>query len=260
MSASLDPLGKDFRRRLGMTSQQEAKKFLGARDIIPEIDLNYVRCLTLRVEEIVRKVHEELHPSCRWADIDLFCADHVRAPAESIISSGLLRSMNNQGRRPEEVLFSWLRGYSLMEFFTPALAKVFGVPVSGIARIGDDDFSNPETFRRTARADLELELSGQCFRIEVQTGFQGVNDVKEHKVKEAHAAWESSSTGTICAHFDVYNGRAAFFELHCLPLEGDGWVTRQQMEGQKVLAIDEKYFIWSLASQPPTWSVDHRSV
>jgi hypothetical protein len=253
MNAQVSTDRRDFRRRIGLPTQQLAKKFFGARDLEPEIDLRYVGVLTLRVSEIVRKVHASLHASCQWPDINEFCARFVQKPSSQIVSSGLLGSMNNQGRRPEEVLFSWLRGYALMELFTPALAQVFSVPVSGISRIGDDDFSNPETFRRTARADLGLMLGGKKFRVEVQTGFQGVNDIKEHKVKEARSAWEQSATGTICAHFDIYNGLAALVELHRLEIGGPGWVTRTQMEGQRVLAIAEEHFTWDLRLPPPAW-------
>jgi hypothetical protein len=248
-----DKTHKEYRRRLGLTSQSEAKGFFAARDMEPDIDLGYVGRLSSRVEEIVRKLNGEIHPSARWVDMDDFCRRFVQVPTATIVSAGLLGSMNNQGRRPEQVFFSWLRGYSLLEFFTPALARVFGVPLSGITRIGDDDLSNPETFRRTARADLELALPSGRIRVEAQTGLQGVNDVKEHKVRESRAAWSENRVGTVCSHFDVYNGRAALVPLHEVPDEGVAWVTRPQMEGQRVLAIDDGYFRWNLSQPPPSW-------
>jgi hypothetical protein len=215
--------------------------------------MGYVERLSSRVEDIVRKLNAEVHPDSRWSDIDEFCLRFVRAPAESIVSSGLLGSMNNQGRRPEQVFFSWLRGFSILEFFTPALARIFATPLSGITRIGDDDFSNPETFRRTARADLELDLPTGRIRVEAQTGLQGVNDIKEHKVREAKAIWQSSGVGTVCSHFDVYNGRAALVAIHELREEEVSWVTRPQMEGQRVLAIGESSFRWKLRQPPLPW-------
>jgi hypothetical protein len=151
------------------------------------------------------------------------------------------------------VFFSWLRGFSILEFFTPALARIFATPLSGITRIGDDDFSNPETFRRTARADLELDLPTGRIRVEAQTGLQGVNDIKEHKVREAKAIWQSSGVGTVCSHFDVYNGRAALVAIHELREEEVSWVTRPQMEGQRVLAIGESSFRWKLRQPPLPW-------
>lgn len=248
-----DKVHKEYRRRLGLTSQSEAKGFFAARDMEPDIDLGYVGKLSARVEEIVRKLNGEIHRSARWGDMDDFCLRFVKTPTATIVSVGLLGSMNNQGRRPEQVFFSWLRGYSLLEFFTPAMAQVFGVPLSGITRIGDDDLSNPETFRRTARADLELTLPSGRIRVEAQTGLQGVNDVKEHKVREARTAWLEKRVGTVCAHFDVYNGRAALVPLHEVPDEGVAWVTRPQMEGQRVLAIADSYFRWNLCQPPPRW-------
>lgn len=54
------------------------------------------------------------------------------SPYEKIRPAGLLPRLNNQGRRPEEVLFSWLRGYAVSEFFTPVLARVFSVEIASI--------------------------------------------------------------------------------------------------------------------------------
>lgn len=244
---------REYRRRLGLTSQSEAKGFFAARDIEPDIDLGYVGKLSARVEAIVRKLNGEIHPSVQWSDMDDFCERFVKSPTSTIVSAGLLGSMNNQGRRPEQVFFSWLRGYSLLEFFTPALAQVFAAPLSSITRIGDDDLSKPETFRRTARADLELDLPSGRVRVEAQTGLQGVNDIKEHKVREAHAAWSDKRVGTVCAHFDVYNGRAALVSLHEVPEDGVEWVTRPQMEGQRVLALTSAQFRWSLRHPAPPW-------
>lgn len=253
MRQKVEKEGRQFRLGMGLPTQQGAKSFFAARDIVPEVDLGYVRRLSGRVSEIVRKLNGEIHESARWPDMDEFCRRFVLQPTETIISSALLPSMNNQGRRPEEVFFSWLRGYSLLEFFTPSLAKVFAAPLSGITHIGDDDLSNPETFRRTARADLEIESSGRRLRLEAQTGFQGVNDIKEHKVREARSAWETTGLPTVCAHFDVYNGRAAFVSLHEISADSEGWVTRPQMEGQKVFPIKPDDFRWEMSQPPPPW-------
>lgn len=244
---------KEYRHRIGLGSQVVAKGFFAARDMEPSIDLAYVGRLSSRVEAIVRKLNGEIHSSASWSDMDNFCQRFVKSPTSTILSSGLLGSMNNQGRRPEQVFFSWLRGYSLLEFFTPALAQIFGVPLGSITRIGDDDLSNPETFRRTARADLELDLPSGRIRVEAQTGLQGVNDIKEHKVKEALSVWKARQVGTVCAHFDVYNGRTALVPLHEVPPNTSEWVTRPQMEGQRVLSIAASHFRWRLSQAPPPW-------
>lgn len=244
---------REYRRRLGLTSQESAKGFFAARDLPSEVDLAHVSLLASRVEEIVSKLNGEMHPSVRWEDMTAFCNQFVKTPASKIVSSGLINSMKNQGRRPEQVFFSWLRGYSLLEFFTPALAHIFGVQIKNITKIGDDDLSKPETFRRTARADLELDLSSVLTRVEVQTGLQGVNDIKSHKVKEAHSAWTRRGIATVCAHFDIYNGRAALVPLHEIPAKGPDWITRPQMEGQDVLPIAASHFRWDFNSPPPRW-------
>ncbi len=248
-----DPRAKAYRSRLGLPTQSSTKKFFAARDIVPSVDLAYVKELSSRVESMVRLLNDEIHPSVKWSDMDGFCATYVHAPTSAILSRGLLASMNNQGRRPEEVFFSWLRGYTILEFFTPALAYILGTPMSRVTRIGDDDLTRPETFRRTARADLEIEVSGSKLRIEAQTGLQGVNDIKEHKVKEAQSLRSTSKIGTLCAHFDIYNGRAAIFSLHDFFPDESMWVTRPQMEGQRVTPIPPPYFGWEFCTPAPSW-------
>lgn len=101
---------------------------------------------------------------------------------------------------------------------------------------------NVETFRRSPRADLEIVRNGRTIRIEFQSGFQGVNDIKEHKVHEAIRVFEHTRTQTICIHFDLFNGQAAFVPLNQIS-EGDvHWITRQQMEGQSIFKIDQIFF------------------
>lgn len=60
-----------------------------------------------------------------------------------------------------------------------------------IKSIGSDDLENINSFKRSPTTDLELLLKdGNRLRIEVQSGFQGVNDIKQHKVIEAKIAKE----------------------------------------------------------------------
>lgn len=242
---------KHFRRSLGFESQQTAKDFLAAKDIPPAVDMEYIQRLNERIELLMRRMNSVLPEALRQDDIDRFCSEHVRGVFRSIEQAGLLPRLNNQGRRPEEVLFSWLRGYASCALFVPAMTTVFRIQGESLHQIGGDDFSSLETFKRSPRADLEFVLDGRTIRLEMQSGYQGVNDIKEHKVREARRVLEEQQIRTICAHFDFFNGQAAFVRLDSIQENDVNFVTRQQMEGQSVFAIDQNFFKWRLLDPMP---------
>jgi hypothetical protein len=245
---------KSYREKLGFPSQAAAKDFLSAKDIRPGIDFDYIDELNRRIGRILTAVNDAVHVDARRNDIQEFFQRSIVTSYEKIRSAGLLPRLNNQGRRPEEVLFSWLRGYAVSEFFTPVLSRIFSVRIESIVPIGEDDLKNVETFRRSPRADLEIIRDSRRIRIEVQSGFQGVNDIKEHKVREAVRVFEQARTQTVCIHFDLFNGQAAFVPLNQIS-DGDvHWITRQQMEGQSVFEIDQNFFKWRLLDPPPSFA------
>ncbi len=175
----------------------------------------------------------------------------MHKPYKIMKNNGLLPKLNNQGRMPEQVLFSWLRGFVIVEFFTPVFSDIFNINIKSITKIGDDDLSNIETFKRTATADLEISKNDKSIRIEVQSGFQGVNDIKEHKVREAQRLFIEQNIKTICIHIDVFNGQVAFVQLDNISNNDVNFVTRQQMEGQSVFTIEQNYFKWRLLDKIP---------
>lgn len=241
---------KEYRKLLGFTNQGDAKSYLGAKDICPPVDHEYIGLLLERIREIVRRyglvTREELRPAC----VDAFLLEKVDYPFEQIKAHGLLPRLNNQGRRPEQVLFSWLRGYSTAEYFLSSLKAIFGA--SGFKSIGEDDFSSFETFKRAPTADYLVTMGDQHFRIEVQSGFQTISDVKQHKVLEAKRVSRDQDVATICVHLDLFNGQCAFVRLDTIHDDDINWVTRTQMEGQYVFSIDQNYFKWRLADRMPT--------
>lgn len=113
------------------------------------------------------------------------------------------------------------------------------------------DLKNIETFKRTPKADLEIRLKGkEKIRIEMQSGFAGINDIKQHKVLEAKKVFRDLGFHTLAIHFDLYNGQVAFIKLDEIEDDGVNWITRQQMEGQTVFNIDQNYFIWKITDRP----------
>ncbi len=91
----------------------------------------------------------------------------------------------------------------------------------------------------------------QKIRIEVQSGFQGINDIKEHKVREARSIYKEQQIKSICIHIDLFNGQVAFVQLDSIEESDVHFITRQQMEGQSVFTIDQNYFKWRLLDPIP---------
>jgi len=245
---------KKYRSSIGFSNQSDAKQYLAGKDVTPGIDFSYINDLNKRIEGIIGKINAVADSSYKRSNLSKFAEDYIYTPYNIIKSSGLLSRLNNQGRRPESVLFSWLRGYTVAEYFTPAFSKILDVKLSSITQIGDDDFRNIETFRRSPKADLEIKKNGKLIRVEVQSGFQGINDIKEHKVREARRVYEDTQCRTICIHIDLFNGQVAIVQLDTIQGNDVNWVTRQQMEGQTVFSIDQNYFKWRLLDEFPVFA------
>lgn len=242
---------KEYRRRIGFTNQQTTRSYLSAKDIVADVDFQYVEKLIARLRDIYKHLNSAIHESVRHKDFAEFAKHAIDVPYERIKREGLIGNLNNQGRRPEQVLFNWLRGYAATEFMRPAIAYVFEVDPMSIESIGDDDFSSQETFKRTPRADLKVREGRDSLRLEVQAGFQDINDVKQHKWLEAKRVLAETGHHTVCVHCDFYNGQVAFIRLSSIPENDVHWITRQQMEGQTVLNISQNRFSWGLINKPP---------
>lgn len=179
-------------------------------------------------------------------DIDKFISEKLNKSFDIIKNNSIIDKLNNQGRRKEEVYFSFMRGFLVVEYFKEFIATVFGVNVEEIQNIGDDDFTSCEKFKRTPKADLEFS----DIRVEIQSGFQGINDIKQHKVIEAKKLYVEKKLKTFVMHFDIFNGQVAVVEIYDIADDDLNWITRQQMEGQSVFNIDQGYFIYSLLEKP----------
>ena len=242
---------KDYRNALGFGSQVKFREFLSAKDIVANIDFSYIDLLNTRLCEIFSRLNSVYYKPC---DIEAFLQDKLFRAYNLLKTNQILNKLNNQGRRKEEVYFSWVRGYLILEYFKSAIAEIFGVSQDLIQSIGEDDFSSLDTFKRTPKADLEILHSHTVWRIEVQSGFQGINDIKEHKVREAKAVYQDSRIQTLVIHFDIFNGQVAFVDISRIADNDLHWITRQQMEGQSVFNIEQNHFKWLLTNIPPKFS------
>jgi hypothetical protein len=243
---------KEYRRKLGFTNQLNVKNFFAGKDIIPSVDFNYIALLNDRLIKIVHKINDIVDNSIKIKDLDSFCNKNINSVFEKLKENNIIPKLNNQGRRPEQVYFSWMRGFVVSNYFLLALSLIFDVNIEDIDLIGDDDLINIETFKRTPKADLEVNLkSGKKIRAEIQAGFQGINDIKQHKVLEAKRLFIEKKISTIAIHFDLFNGQVAFVKLNDIEDNNVNWITRQQMEGQTVFNIEQNYFVWKLTDTPP---------
>lgn len=244
---------KEYRKELGFTNQGDVKNFFAAKDISPTVDYNYIDLLNTRLVAIIQKINSLVSEDINILEIDEFCTDNVESVFNKLKNNDILPRLNNQGRRPEQVYFSWMRGYIISNYFLKALSKIFEVSLEDISLIGDDDLANIESFKRTPMADLEIALKdGNKLRIEVQSGFVGVNDIKQHKVLEAKRIFQADGISSLAIHFDLFNGQVAFIKLDGIEEDSVNWITRQQMEGQTVFNIDQNYFSWKLTENPPS--------
>jgi hypothetical protein len=245
---------KDYREKLGFTNQTVIKAFFSAKDVIPTVDFHYIDLLNARLVEIISKIHQVVTEEIKVKNIDIFIEENIKKVYEKLKSNNIISKLNNQGRRPEEVYFSWMRGYVISNYFINAISQIFELDKDSISIIGDDDIINIEAFKRSPRADLQLKFkNGDRLRIEVQSGFQGINDIKQHKVLEAKRILREEGVSSIVMHFDLYNGQVAFVKLDEIEDDSVNWITRQQMEGQTVFNIDQNYFLWKLTENPPLY-------
>jgi hypothetical protein len=243
---------KEYRAKLGFTNQDSIKSFFSAKDIVPTIDFKYIDLLNNRLCEIVEKINSLVDERLKVLEVDDFCEENIRSVFEKLKKYEIISRMNNLGRRTEEVYFSWMRGYVIASYFTKAIGMIFEIDKDKIKLVGDDDMNNMDNFKKTPKADLEISMnSGELMRIEVQSGFQGVNDIKQHKVLEAKRIKRDKNTLSMVIHFDLFNGQVAFVRLDNIEDDNVNWITRQQMEGQTVFNIDQNYFTWKLTELPP---------
>lgn len=245
---------KEFRKLLGFSSQSKARQFFKAGDVIPSIDYTYLTGLNRRLASIITRLNTVVDANIRYDDAELqsFIDKYITQSYELLHANNIMPRLNNQGRRPEEVYYSWMRGFVMMHYFSRSIAHMFNLPQSAVTISGDDDLNSIETFKRTPSADLELATSFGIVRLEIQSGFTGINDIKQHKVLEARRLADASNTMTLVIHFDIYNGQVAIVRIDTINDNDLNWITRQQMEGQTVFTIDQNHFCWKLIDPAPS--------
>lgn len=243
-----------YRQKLGFTNQTKLKSFFDSKDIIRDVDYGYLDQLNKRLEDIIRSLDSAVIDDIKVANVEEFIQENVYNVYNYMKDNGLLyKFQNNKQRQLERSYYDWSRGRVIANYFIKAMSLIFDVEENEIQTIGMDNLDNPDTFNKAATADFEIKThEGKIYRIEFQCGFQGVNDIKEHKVVEAKKVFLQSEVRSLIIHVDLFNGNTAFVDISEIDDENINWETRTQFEGKKVFRIDEKYFIWDLNSYPPS--------
>lgn len=169
---------------------------------------------------------------------------------------------HNNGRAPEDVYYNWMRGYLVCLYFKKMIAEIFGVKEKAIQQFGADSLDvlrktqDPAKFKKDAAADFKisadhLATATNDILIEVQSGFTGINDIKKTKANEAKKKYDKNQTQTFVAHFDLFNGRLAVFEITHLA-DTDGWIKNTQLNGALTKTIPDDCFVWSFMDHFPS--------
>ncbi|OGG93509.1 hypothetical protein A2609_00350 [Candidatus Kaiserbacteria bacterium RIFOXYD1_FULL_47_14] len=86
----------------------------------------------------------------------------------------------------------------------------------------------------------------RSIRIEIQAGFTGINDIKQHKVLEAKRVFRDNGTRTLAIYFDLCNWQVAFIKLNEIEDDDMNWITRTNLDDGLVWNIDQNFFFWNL--------------
>lgn len=242
---------RNYRRKLGFTNQTTLKKHFKATDIV-SINWDKIEKCNQRLKEIFQEINQAVNQSVHWENLSPI-QNEIDSAYLVMKENNIFPRLNNNGRSPEDLYYNWMRGYIVCKFFTPALSQIFGVQEDSIKTVGHDSLSEIETFSKSPVADLELEIDSKTIRLEIQSGYTGVNDIKEHKVREAKRAYEQEQVYSYVVHFDLFNGTMAIVDITNINDNSVHWETRSQMEGQRVFAIPNEAFRWFLLDDIPNY-------
>jgi len=247
--------GKIFREKLGFKSKAKLKNYFKSKDIIRDLDKEYLANLNIRLEQIVRKLDEIVDHSVKADDLEEFISTNLHTKFDSMLSSGQITKLTNQGRTVEDVYFSWMRGYMLAAFFKKPISMIFGIHADSISSIGGDYSEDEKDFKRLSTADFEFTKDKEVIRIEFQSGFTGVNQIKRSKVEQA-ISQTKNKISTYAFHVDLFSGVAALIRLDTLDSETIQWIKNARFEGAEVFDIPQKYFVWDLGDTLPNNVLD----
>lgn len=242
---------KKYRRDFGFTNAEKLKKYFKAKDVIV-VNWDRIELCNQRIKEIFMALNNVVHDSIKPDDItDIETT--VDNAYQILKDNDIIPRLNNHGRALEDVYYNWMRGYAVCEYFSKALSLVFDIPKEQIRSVGQDQLADIETFSKSPTADLEITLEDKTVRLEIQSGFTGINDIKGHKVKEAKKMFNNEHIYTYVVHFDLFNGCAAIVDISNVDDNSIHWERRAQFEDQIVFSIPHDAFRWAITEEPTAY-------
>lgn len=214
---------KQFRKLLGFKSATTTKVFLTAKDIV-KINWELIESYNDRLLDIFDRLQNTLP----------YSQQNLRTVVQDAYSTirqhDILTRLNNHGRTPESVYFSWMQGYLSAIVFQPLIESELQCQLE---QNGADDLSKPDTFARKSDPDL-VDHRKKLF-VEIQSGFRGsAMDIKKSKVK-APTEYEY-----YIASFDCFNGRYCVLNTRdLLNLSEDEWYVNPRWEGALCYTVPE---------------------
>lgn len=214
---------KQFRRLLGFNSATTTKEFLTAKDIV-RINWDLVIIYNDRLLDIFQRLQNTLP----------YKPQNLKPLVERAYSvirqHNILTRLNNHGRTPESVYYSWMQGYLSSAVFQPLIESELQCE---LVQNGADDLTKPETFARKSDPDL-VDHNRKIF-VEIQAGFRGsAMDIKKSKVKKP------TDYEYYIASFDCFNGQYCILNTRdLLNLSESDWYSNPRWEGALCYTVPE---------------------
>lgn len=220
-------MSKEFRKRLGFTSKDKMKKWLGAKDlVIPNWEL--LQKYNSRLNTIFNGINQQLSVPFNGSIDDIMNRDFV-----TMKQHGIIEKLNNHGRSCEAVYYTWRMGTLAEIVFRNFIADKLNL--KNLEKNGSDDLTNPQTFKRTGDADLIDKIAN--VRVDVQCGTgEGDATIKKHKFD--HASKNGGNTYIFLA--GLLTGEYALINLN--DLTDVKFEENQSWEGQLCWTVPQNKF------------------
>ena len=209
-------MSKQYRKNIGFTSKGKCFEFLKGKDIVC-INWDLLKLYNLRLIDIGQRVQKQLivpNP----INVESFLLDAFNVMKRNSI----IETLNNHGRANENVYYDWMLGYMIESLFTPLIQKELNL--NQVVRIGGDDLTNPETFKRKSTPDLSDPT--QNIVIDVQCGSgEGKITIKKSKVDNVLRNGYNGYAVTIGLATGLYG------VIHLNPLKKVNFVPNASWEG-----------------------------
>ena len=219
-------MSKSYRKSLGFTNGSKLKDFMSAKDITA-INWSLIDLYNHRLIQIFTTIQKTL------TDQSVNIPFVVENAHTIFKSNDILCKLNNHGRSPESVYFSWMRGYLTAILFQSFIEKELNCT---LIQNGADDLSNPNTFKRKSDPDF-VDHEKKIF-VEVQSGFKGGKiDIKKTKINPKEKNYEYY---IVC--IDCYNGQYCILNARdLLNIPESEWYQNEEWEGALCYTVPNHY-------------------